>query len=182
MKTKNFNLNHLLTSLFELLVGILLLIDPVGFTSGIIVVAGIILCILGIRSVIKYFRADAVLAAKSQSLLTGLALLLAGGFCIFKSRWFVATFPILTILYGVIMLLVGLSKVQITVDLLRLRGRRWYLAAISAALSLICAIIVLANPFGTTAVLWMFAGITLIAEAVMDIITAIFSQAIPEES
>ena len=40
-KKINRNTGNLLTCIFEILVGILLLIDPVGFTSGIIVVFGV---------------------------------------------------------------------------------------------------------------------------------------------
>lgn len=50
---------NLLTCIFEILVGILLLIDPVGFTSGIIIVFGIVLAVIGLVSLFKYFRTDA---------------------------------------------------------------------------------------------------------------------------
>ena len=49
----------LLVSLLELTVGILLLIDPVGFTSGIVVAFGLVVMLAGVSGVIRYFRADA---------------------------------------------------------------------------------------------------------------------------
>lgn len=48
-------------------------------------------------------------------------------------------------------------------------------AAISAAISLVCAVVILNNPFAATEVLWMFTGITLIIEAVFDLITLVIS-------
>lgn len=45
-------------SLVELIIGILLLVDPVGCTSGIIVALGVMLMLLGIGSIIKHFRTE----------------------------------------------------------------------------------------------------------------------------
>lgn len=49
------NLGILVISLCELIIGILLFIDPVGFTKGIIITAGVIMLILAVIQVIKYF-------------------------------------------------------------------------------------------------------------------------------
>lgn len=176
MKAKKFRLSGILTSIFEIVVGILLLINPVDFTAGIITVLGIVLCILGIRSIVTYFRMDAVLAARGNHFLIGLFCLLVGGFFVLDSLWIVASFPLLTVIYGVLILLTGLAKLQTTVDMLRLKRSRWYLAGISAAISLICAVVILMNPFRSTTVLWRFTGITLIVEAIFDVITSIFSK------
>lgn len=161
-------------SLVELIVGILLLVDPVGFTSGIIVVFGAVLMFLGIGSVVKYFRTAPEEAAVSQLLVTGLLQLLAGAFCTFNSQWFVVTFPVLTLLYGIVILITGLTKIQWMVDIIRMKRKRWFLAAISAAISILCGIVIITSPFSTTTVLWMFTGISLIVEAVFDMIDAIF--------
>lgn len=40
----------------EILVGVLLLIDPIGFTSGIIIMVGIALMLFGCVCVIRYFH------------------------------------------------------------------------------------------------------------------------------
>lgn len=168
METLKQHMNGIILFLFELLVGILLLINPAGFTIGIITIAGIVLTLLGIINIIKYFRTDAGEAVLGQTLFKGLICLLAGLFCIIKSEWFVITFPVLTILYGVVTLVAGLGKLQMTVDMLRLKKSKWYFALISALLSIIFAVVILKNPFATTAVLWMFTGIALIVEAAID--------------
>ena len=53
---KNGRTGGLLLALVEILVGILLLIDPAGFTSGIIIAAGAVLMALGLYNIILYFR------------------------------------------------------------------------------------------------------------------------------
>lgn len=176
MKNLKNNLNGILLCLFEIVIGILLLINPIGFTTGIITTAGIVLLIMGLISVIKYFRTEAKEAATGQYLVKGLVELVSGVFCVFKSHWFIVTFPALTLIYGIVVLLTGLGKIQMTFDLIRAKNKKWFLAAISAVLSVICAVVILNNPFTSTSVLWMFTGITLIVEAIFDIIALIVSR------
>ncbi len=168
-------LNGIVLCLFEIVVGILLLINPISFTTGIITVAGVVLIILGVISIIKYFKTEAKQAAVGQYLMKGLVSLLAGTFCTFNSHWFIATFPVLTILYGVVVLVTGLGKIQLTVDMIRMKSKKIFLAIISAVISIACGVVILNNPFTSTAVLWMFTGITLLVEAVIDFITLIVS-------
>lgn len=163
--------NSIIMCLFELIAGVLLLIDPAGFTSGIIIGAGAVLLVVGLINLIQYFRSNAAEAAQGQRLTMGLISLVSGGFCVLHSAWFLATFPVLTMLYGVVILFTGLSKIQLAVDMLRLKKGKWYWAAINAAVSILCAIIILGNPFTSTSVLWIFTGCSLIAEAVIDVVT-----------
>ena len=168
------NLSSMAMSLVELIIGILLLVNPIGFTSGIIIAFGVVLMIMGIHKTVKYFRTEPEEAAVSQILVKGLLTLLAGAFCAFNSRWFVATFPVLTLVYGVVVLITGITKVQWTVDIIRMKRSKWFWEAISAAISIVCGVVIITSPFSTTAVLWMFIGISLIAEAVFDMIGGIF--------
>ena len=173
MKALKEHLTPIVFAIFELVVGILLMINPVNFTVGIITAAGVVLILYGIISIIKYFRMDAKTASAGQTLAQGLCMMLVGAFCTLKSEWFIATFPVLTMIYGVITLFAGMRKIQLTVDLLRLKNKKWFWGAISAAVSIVCAVIILNSPFTTTAVLWMFTGISLIIEAVFDCVTVI---------
>ena len=168
------NLSSMAMSFVELIIGILLLVNPIGFTSGIIIAFGIVLMIMGISTTIKYFRTEPEEAAVSQILVKGLLMLLAGAFCAFNSHWFIATFPVLTLVYGVVILITGITKVQWTIDIIRMKRSKWFWAAISAAISIVCGVVIITSPFSTTAVLWMFIGISLIVEAVFDMIGSIF--------
>lgn len=159
--------------LAELLIGILLLINPVGFTS---VILGLIMASIGIINIVSYFRTDPILAAEQTGLAKGLLLCTAGLFCIFKSSWFISTFPLLTTIYGILILLLGFSKTQWAVDMLRNKQRYCFIAGISAALTLILSILILLNPFASTAVLWTFIAMILIIESVVDIAALIFDK------
>ena len=71
-------------------------------------------------------------------------------------------------LFGLLVLLAGFIKIQTSVDLLRLKKSGWWLTAIGALLTIVFAIIILANPFKAVKALGIFIGITLIVEAVLD--------------
>lgn len=171
MKFLKQHFSELIVCAFEIIAGILLLIRPVGFTALIITVGGIILCVIGLLSVIRYFRTDAQTAVKGQALFKGSLLIIAGLFCAIKSEWFTATFPLMTVVYGVAVLLAALMKLQTTVNLIRLKNDKWYVCGIAALVFAVCAVVILSNPFATTAVLWMFTGIALIVEAFVDIVS-----------
>jgi len=169
-------MGNILSCLAEIIIGILLLINPVGFTAGIIMTLGVVLAVMGVSSVVGYFRAEPEDAAQSSGLMKGL-LLVGGAFvCLFKTQWLIAAFPLITVFYGVIILITGISKLQWAVDLLRLKQKYWFVALIGALLSIIFAAVILMNPFASTGILWTFIAISLIVEAVMDILTFIFGR------
>lgn len=87
MKTFKQNGNTIVMLLIEVVVGVLLLIDPLNFTSGIIMIAGIALMLCGLVSVIRYFRCDPREAAVGQLLAKGITFLLVGAFCIFDFEY-----------------------------------------------------------------------------------------------
>lgn len=165
----------LLAALVELLIGILLFIEPIRFTSGILLGVGVILLIFGVICVLRYFRAEPVQAALEQNLAKGLVTLLLGGFLTFQTDRAISLFPLLTHLYGIAILIVGIVKLQQGVDLLRLKLRYWFLAAINAVLAILFAAVILSNPFASTVVLWQMAAVSLIVEAVFDVIVLVMT-------
>ena len=152
----------------EIIIGILLLCNPVGFTRGIIIVAGIIVLALGIRTVLRYLRAKPEEAAKSTNLFVGLTALSLGAFCIFHQDWLIAAFPALAVLYGTGQILAGFQKTQIATDAWRMKNQLWYFPAIGAALSIILGMIIITNPGMTLMSAWVFTGIALIVEGIFD--------------
>ena len=96
----------------EIIVGVLLLINPVGFTSGIIIGAGWVMAALGVVSVVRYFVVKPEEGAKAQLLFRGLTMAMAGALCITRYGWFLTAFPLLTVLYAGWMLVLAAMKLQ----------------------------------------------------------------------
>ena len=166
-------MGSLLLCVLQILVGVLLLINPMGFTSGIIIGAGWVMAALGMVSVVRYFMMKPEEAANSQLLFRGLALGMAGALCITQYAWFLTAFPLLTVLYAGWMLVLAAMKLQQMADMLRQKVGRWYMPAIAAALAIVLAVIILINPFGAASAVWTFVAVSLIAEAVVELTGAI---------
>ena len=161
----------IITCILEIVVGVLLLINPIGFTSGIIVGSGVVMCLGGVLSIVRYFMMKPEPAAQSQLLFKGLLALMGGAICITKYDWFLSAFPLLTVLYAIAMLILAAARLQKMADLRRMNAPHWYMPGIAAALAAVLAAIILINPFGAVAAVWTFVAISLIAEAIVEIIT-----------
>lgn len=169
MNVSRISAAGIVPGIMELVAGILLLLNPAKFTSTVLIGLGGVLIVLGLVDVVKYFRTDAKTASLGQLLTKGLVSLLAGAFFVIQWEWFLTAFPVLTMVYGIIILLTGISKIQFTIDMLRLKHRRWGWAALNAALTLTCAIVILSSPFATTEVLWCFTGAALVVVGIFDL-------------
>ncbi|MDE6030858.1 MAG: DUF308 domain-containing protein [Oscillospiraceae bacterium] len=175
MSRLNFAMGKLILLLFEAAVGIVLLVNPIGFATVFITVVGVLLAAVGLMFILQYFRSEPLEAQKSQGLLKGGSALLVGLFCALNTQWFINAFPFLTVIHGIVILFTGIIRVQWTVDMLRLKLKRWYIAAGGAVVSIVLAVIIFINPFGVTEAIWMFIGISFLVDAVADLAILIFS-------
>lgn len=157
----------------EILVGVLLLINPVGFTSGIIIGAGALMVMGGGLCVIRYFTSKPEAAAQAQLLFKGVVLLMAGVLCMTQYGWFLTAFPLLTVLYAGWMLVLAAMKLQQMADMRRMKAGRWYMPGIAAVLAVVLAAVILINPFGAMGAVWTFVAISLIAEAAVELVGAL---------
>ncbi len=159
----------LLTILFLLIVGILLLVNPEFFSLIIIRVCGALLMLLGIIDIVRYFRTEAEDAAKGQSFFTGSVLLTVGLTCLLGAQRFPDFFPILAVLYGLLQILLGYRKLQRTVDALRLKKDLWYMSAAAALISMVFGTIIVFNPTMSFMNIWYFTAVAMIIEALIDL-------------
>ncbi len=179
MKRFLHNFRALIYCICELGVGVLLLIDPIAFTSAIVRIFGIVFCVFGVFNIMNYFKLAPELGSMSMGFTKGLVQVIAGVFCIFRPEWFANAFPLLAVAYGLVILVVGLVKLQWSVDMVRLGGRFWFIPGIGGVTSVIFALVIIFNPFTTTSVLWVFAGVSLIVEAVIDGVSTIMTNKKP---
>lgn len=160
-------------SLCQIIIGILLFINPLAFTNGIVIACGAIMLILGVASIVGYFTTEKTLAAAENSLFEGMLLLIIGGFCAFQSKWLVEVVSIASILYGVVLVLLALKSIQSMVNMLRLKDKKWFLELINAVVLLVFAIVIFLNPFDAVVALWIFVGVALIVSALYNSAKAI---------
>ena len=171
MKKWNTVLGKVVVCVCEIIVGVLLMADPIVFTAGIITAAGILLLLTGAFTILRYFRMEAQL---EQGLVKGICAILGGLLCVFKKEWIITTFPLLTVLYGLVILFTGIMRIQWAVDMMRIKKEQWHMAAAGAGVSIVLATVILLNPFKTTVVLWRFVAVSMIIGAVMDLVILVF--------
>ena len=154
----------------EIVVGLFLLISPNTLTKAVVIIAGIALLVMGVISLIGYFRADPVGSVLGQGMTKGLMEVAIGVFVLIKTGWVVGVFDTVIALA---ILLLGVSKLGLSVDLMRLKDNGWKAALVNAVVTLVCAFIIIS--VSASDVIWMVIGISLIVQAVLDIVTAFFS-------
>ncbi len=174
MRLLRRNLGNILITLCELLAGIMLLISPERSTRAFVIIVGIVLLIFGIYNAVMHLRVPPFEASHNYRMAWGMMLAAGGLFCIFDSTWFMNAFPAETIIIGVALIVIVFVKIQWTVDMLRIRDTKWYLALIGVALALIVAVILFLNPTSDSRALWIITGIVLIISAVLDVVTLMF--------
>lgn len=172
MKALKENFSTILIGIAELVVGVLLFIDPQKFTDGIIITLGLALNVLGVLAIIKYFRSKPEEAALGQQLFKGLMCISVGLFCVLNFSWFTKYSEIMSLIYGAALFLIGLSKIQWATDIIRLKKGSCLYPTLGAALSIILGIIIIANPFGEG--LTTFTAIALIAGGAYDFFSLIY--------
>ncbi|MCD8325624.1 MAG: DUF308 domain-containing protein [Lachnospiraceae bacterium] len=160
-------------ALCELAVGILLLINPIGFTTRIIMVVGVVLVVVGVINIVRYFRSTPQAGMIERKLSAGIIEVVCGVFCVVNPQWFIITFPALAVIYGVATLASGIMKVELTVNMIRMKVKHWWISAVGTVITIVCAVFIICNPLSTTEILWTFIAISLIVEAVIDFVAAL---------
>lgn len=163
----------LLMILFEVVIGILLLIDGERFTGVIFIIFGVLMLVLGLISLIR-----TLLAARGGNVISSFALVMSiilitiGAFFTAASGSVIGVVGFIATIYGLILVISGVFKFA---DYLTLRaaGVGSGFAIFSVIISIVLGILIAFNPFGTAQIFWTVLGIMLIASAVLDIISLI---------
>ena len=161
--------------LFELAVGIMLIINGEKLTEIIFLVFGIVMLIGGLFTLIRAFvvgRKEEG-GVKALPLVMALILIAVGGFFTAASGMVMQIVPAVTLVFGIIMAFNGMLKLAEYVSI-RQGGSVNGFVIVGAVITIILGIVIAFNPFGATEVLWIIDGIMIIVSAVFDMISLIF--------
>lgn len=172
MKIKSDKILRVIIALCEAAIGIPLLINAQALTTIIFMAIGAFLGVFGIINIIGYFRVPSEQAAFSQKLALGLIAIVGGIFCIVYSGD-MGKFQVF--LYGLFTLILGIFKIQWTVNLIRLHIQRWYILGISTLITVIFSVIIIFNVKAAFEAFSLFIAISLIVESIADLAAVIFS-------
>lgn len=167
------NIPIILLILFEAAVGILLLVNPETFTRAIIIFFGIILLAIGLIYLIRYLRQKKENILDPVALVVAIVALAIGAVCTFCSGAIINLILAIAIIYGVILLLSGIYKLQ-NFFLVRKAGLPISIvSAASGVVAVVLGIVVMIYPKDVAISVWQVAGIMLILEAIIDFLSII---------
>lgn len=155
--------DRLITGIALLVLGILFLIFPINSVRIICYVAGALLVVFGVVKLVFYFMHGMV--ETGNGLILGGALICVGVMLILKQGLLQ---ELITILFGFVLLIGGLSYLQRAIGKIRRKNLIWILYILLAAAFLAFGIVVFVNPFSARA-LGIFIGICLIFDGICDL-------------
>lgn len=166
MKRKNFSLS-LITSLIFVVLGLFLFIRPDATITTISYIIGALLLILGIISIVRYFRSDYGINALDFDLVYGVLVIIAGLYLIFNPTMLASIFPVIL---GIWIIINSVTKFQYALVLKRLNKNDWKYTLLISFLTFAWGIILLINPLESVLLITQVIGIFIIIYAVLDII------------
>ncbi|MBQ7445647.1 MAG: DUF308 domain-containing protein [Clostridia bacterium] len=181
MKKLRSILPIILIILFELALGIVLLIKPTEFTELVLRVFGIVLLALGAFYIIRFI----VMKIKKEDasiipVIIGVVALGIGIFCTFWPGVLMEAFTkTISVIYGFMLIISGIFKINLFIDSKRAGLADSTISLLSAIFSLVIGvgIIILAfiNPIDVAKTYLIISGISLILSAAFDTVAVIFA-------
>lgn len=173
MKSLKANLQTVLLIVFEVAVGILLLVNPEEFTRTVIIIFGIVLLLLGITYLVRFLREKKNNINNSPSLIVAAVSLIFGTVCVLLSETIIDLLTAIAVIYGIILVISGIYKLQHYFQSKKSKLLVSKVSIISGLLAIILGFIIVVYPQDAAFSVWMLAGIMLLTEAVIDFISLI---------
>lgn len=159
---------------FELIMGISLLNDPVDFTQKAIVIFGVFMIVLAVLGLVRWMKARGT-SSFAALILAGVILdLLIGLFCVIRSDLVLALFPAFAVFYGIVMVVMGIYKISNYFSVRTVGFHCPFIVLLSGILTVILGVLVFLYPFSAIIALWQYIAIVLIVEACVDLFALIF--------
>ena len=161
--------------LFEVYAGIRLLTAPVDFSRSAVTVFGVILLVLGAISLYWSLTMKGLLLPYRLGLICAVLNLILGVIFVGWAQNVVNAFPTFAKIYGVIMVIMGVSKLADYFMLMATGLPRRFLWLLGAILTVVLGGVIFMNPFTAVEAAWTASGYMLIFSAVFDLVIFIFS-------
>lgn len=158
--------SYWILSIFCVVLGIALIIDPNFFTAAIGYVIGGLFTAFGAVELIRYFAMGRDDQSYSSSLVRGIILAAIGIFIIIRPDFIP---KVIAVVCGLYMLISGIVNIQDSLNLRRAGVESWNVSCISAAVTTLVGILLLFDPLilGETAMIVL--GIALLVSGVTNI-------------
>ncbi len=165
-KGKKDNNVSLIISIVFVILGLFLFIKPDITIEIISYIMGISLIVLGVISIIKYFKSDIGISTFSFDLVYGVLVIIAGIYFVVKPGLLEVLFP--TIL-GIWIIINSVTKFQYALILNKLKKNDFKYILLISILSFAWGIILLVNPLDSILKVTQIIGVFIIIYSILDI-------------
>lgn len=159
----------LLSSLFLLLLGLLLFFKSSATLMGISYLVGGVLIAVGIIAIINFLRNSTKDIFVELNIVYGIVSIVAGLFLITVPEFIGSIIPIVV---GIAIIISSSFKVRQALILKNFGSKYFWPTLIMAIICLICGIVILFNPFTSAVVVTKIIGLFMIIYAILDIINS----------
>ena len=156
----------MLLSIAYIVIGMMLLIMPQTSLLWICYAFGAVVLITGIVCLIQYPRIRGTGFTAPFMLVGGVITAGLGIFTLAKPQ-VVASF--LPIVFGIFIVVDGLSRIGSAIDLAKRKGQKWWVLLLLSIVSVALGILLVLHPFGAAVSVVMVCGILLIVEGAMNL-------------
>lgn len=156
----------MLLSISYIVIGMMLLIMPQTSLLWICYAFGAVVLLTGIVCLIQYARIRGTGFTAPFMLVGGVITAGLGIFTLAKPQ-VVASF--LPIVFGIFIVVDGLSRIGSAIDLAKRKGQKWWVLLLLSIVSVALGILLVLHPFGAAVSVVMVCGILLIVEGAMNL-------------
>lgn len=164
--TKPFKKSMLLLSLLYIVLGLILVIWPVGSRLALCYLVGIAAIIFGIVEVTRFFTKKELTDIFDFSLIIGVISILFGIVLMVKANTVIAVFGVA---FGIAIVFDSVVRIQLSLNLLKIGDRTGIWLVSLAVLMLIYGIVLMFDPFAGLAAATVWYGIGLLADGAINL-------------
>ena len=160
----------IILSVLYVVTGIVILIWP-GITLDLLGKGvGIGLLVIGLTHIIIYFTKDHMRSILGHDLTMGVIFASLGAFILMHADFVELAIPFAV---GILLLIGAMTKIQYSIDMRRLRVKRWFILLILAIALVGVGITLLYNPFRSDVMILVIA-VSMIADGILNIFSVLF--------
>ena len=163
---------YIILSLLMMALGLGLIVNPVLSVSYLGRTAGIIMIIFGVIKIIGYLSKDLYRLAFQYDLAFGMLIICIGIMVICKPDNLIDS---LCIAIGIVTLMDGFLKVQISIDAKTFGIKKWWLILAIAIITIAVGVILVFRISDIQKILVIMIGISLLCQGILNLITAVFT-------
>lgn len=168
-KLKKLKWNLIFLALGLMALGVILIIFPNQTFKTICYALSVVLFVIGVVSFASYLKKDINGLLNRYDLVVGLSTILAGILVILKVEEIQKLIPVIL---GFLITISGIIKFQNSMDMLRLKYKKWMISFVLAMINIVAGIILLINPFSDQ-ILIVLTGIFLVFSGAADLYVSI---------